>query len=163
VTFSKQWYSYMFARYDSYLIWKRVWDVNNRKWRTWCKIVSLFLCNNTYGLPMLTMDTKCTKQVFYVWLVDLHNICVKQGLETGLTPNNVISICLPDMEHRWPKNAIWEVNNMKWCKWCKVVSLFYLITLMAYVRSQRTPNFLINYSSKSSTLCVIVRSSLYLC
>jgi hypothetical protein len=84
-------------------IWTKnpFWDVNNRKWRTWYKIVSPFLYNKSYGLPMLTMDTKCPKVLFYVWLVDLHNICAKQGLETWLTPNNGICICLPDMVHRW--------------------------------------------------------------
>jgi hypothetical protein len=96
-------------------IWTKnaFWDVNNRKWRTWCKIVSPFLYNNTYGFPMLTMDTKCPKEVFYVGLVDLHNICSKQGLETWLTPNIGIRICLPDMEHRWTKYAFekWITRN----------------------------------------------------
>jgi hypothetical protein len=35
------------------------WDVNNKKWRKWCKFVSHFLYKNTYGLPVLTKDTKC--------------------------------------------------------------------------------------------------------
>jgi hypothetical protein len=34
------------------------WDINNEKWRKWCKFVSPFLFNNTYGLPVLTIDTK---------------------------------------------------------------------------------------------------------
>jgi hypothetical protein len=40
------------------------WDVNNKKWPKWCKFVSPILCNNTYGLPVLTKDTKCPNQVF---------------------------------------------------------------------------------------------------
>jgi hypothetical protein len=33
------------------------WVVNNKKWRKWCKFVSLSLFNNSYGLPVLTMET----------------------------------------------------------------------------------------------------------
>jgi hypothetical protein len=50
------------------------WDVNNNKWRKYCKLVSTFLFNNTYGLPVLTMDTKCPIQVFFVWLDVLQTI-----------------------------------------------------------------------------------------
>jgi hypothetical protein len=53
------------------------WDVSNKKWRKWCKSVSRFLFNNTYGLPVITMDTKSPNQAFYVWLVDLQIICDK--------------------------------------------------------------------------------------
>jgi hypothetical protein len=45
--------------------------VNNKKWRKWCKFVSPFLFNITYGLPVLTMDTKCQNQVFSFLFVDL--------------------------------------------------------------------------------------------
>jgi hypothetical protein len=53
------------------------WDVSNKKWRKWCKFVTPSLFNNNYGLPVLTMDSKCPKHIFYVWLVDLQIICVK--------------------------------------------------------------------------------------
>jgi hypothetical protein len=53
------------------------WNLKSEKWRKWCKIVSPFLFNNTYGLTVLTIDTKCPNQVFYVWLVDLQTICAK--------------------------------------------------------------------------------------
>jgi hypothetical protein len=42
--------------------------------------------------------------------------CAKQGLETGLSPNNDIRICLLDINHSWNKNAFWDVNNKKWRK-----------------------------------------------
>jgi hypothetical protein len=42
---------------------------------TWSNL--LFLFNNTYGLPVLTIDTESANQVFYVSLVDIENICVK--------------------------------------------------------------------------------------
>jgi hypothetical protein len=51
--------------------------VYNTKWRKWCKFDSPLLFNNTYGLPVLTMDTKCSNQVFYVWLDDLQTIWAK--------------------------------------------------------------------------------------
>jgi hypothetical protein len=53
------------------------WDVHNKKWRKWCKFVSHFLFNNSYGLPVLTMGTKFPNHLFYVWLVDLQAICAK--------------------------------------------------------------------------------------
>jgi hypothetical protein len=74
---------------------------------------------------MLTTDTKCAYQVLYVLLVELLNICAKQGLETRISPNNVIRICLLDMSHIWTKNAFWDVNNRKWRKWCKIHSPFF--------------------------------------
>jgi hypothetical protein len=128
-------------------IWTKnaFWDVSNRKWCTWCKNVSPLLYNNTYGLPMLTMDTKCPKQVFFVWMFDLHNICAKQRLETWITPNNGIRTCLLDMSHIWTKKAFWDVNNRKWRKWCKIVSISYLTTLKAYLCSQFTRNMQNNY------------------
>jgi hypothetical protein len=39
-------------------------NVNNTKWRKWCEFVSPFLFNITYGLPVLTMDTKCPNELF---------------------------------------------------------------------------------------------------
>jgi hypothetical protein len=98
------------------------WDVNNKKWRKWCKFVSPFLINNTYGLLVLTMGTKCPNQVFYVWLVDLQTICAKWVMETWLSPNNDIGICLPDMRHSWTKYAISNMKSKKWRKWRKFIS-----------------------------------------
>jgi hypothetical protein len=103
---------------------KTRWDVNNKKWRKWCTCVSPFLFNKTCGLPVLTMGTKCTNQVFNVWLVDLQTICAKYWLETWFSPNDDIRICLFDMQRSWSKNAFWVVNNTKWRKRCKIVSLF---------------------------------------
>jgi hypothetical protein len=100
------------------------WDVNKTKWRKGCKFVSPFLFNNAYGLPALLTDTKCPNRVLHVWFDDLHTICAKHGLETWLSPNNDIRICLLDMRHIWTKIALWDVNNRKWRKWCKIVSSF---------------------------------------
>jgi hypothetical protein len=73
------------------------WNLNNKKLRNWCKFVSPFLFNNTYCLPVLTMGTKYPNQLFYVWLVDLHTICAKQGLETWFFPTDDIRKYLLEM------------------------------------------------------------------
>jgi hypothetical protein len=97
------------------------WYVSNKRWRKWCKFVSTFSFNNTYGLPVLTMDTRCPNQLFYVWLVDLHTICAKLCLET-FSLQIMIFVCFPDLRHIWTKYAFWDVNIKKWRKWCKYVS-----------------------------------------
>jgi hypothetical protein len=68
---SKWWYSKGLPDMKHDWTKNTFWDVNNKKWRKWCKFVSPFLFNNTYGLPVLTMDTTSPNQVFYVCLVDL--------------------------------------------------------------------------------------------
>jgi hypothetical protein len=45
------------------------WGFNDKDWRKWCDFVSPFLFNNTYGLPVVTKETKCPNQVFYDWAV----------------------------------------------------------------------------------------------
>jgi hypothetical protein len=97
------------------------WYVSIKKWRKWCKWVSPFSFNNTHGLPVLSLDTKRPNQVFYVWLVDLQTTCAKLGLETCLSPNNDIRICVLDVRHSWTKYAFWDVNNKIWIKWCKFI------------------------------------------
>jgi hypothetical protein len=71
---------------------------------------------------VLTKDTKCPNQVFFVSLVDLQNICAKYGLETWFYPNALIRKCLLDMKYGSNKNAFWNVNKEKWRIWCKFVS-----------------------------------------
>jgi hypothetical protein len=53
------------------------WDVINMKSWKWCKLFLPFLLNNTYGLPVITMNTKSPNQVLYFSLVDLQTICAK--------------------------------------------------------------------------------------
>jgi hypothetical protein len=100
------------------------WDVNNKTLRNWCKFFFFFLFNNTYGLPVPRMGTKCPYQLFYVWLVDLHTICAKYGLVTRHAPNKGIRKYLFDMKRSWIKNAFFDVNNKKCHKWCKFVNSF---------------------------------------
>jgi hypothetical protein len=61
------------------------------------------------------------------------------------SPIHYIRKCLFVMKHSWTNNTFWDVNNMKWFKWCILFHLFYLITLMAYLCSQRTPKVEIMY------------------
>jgi hypothetical protein len=49
------------------------------------------------------------------------------------------------MRHVWNKNAFWDVNNKKWRKWCNWFHCSYLITLMAYLCYERTPNAQFKY------------------
>jgi hypothetical protein len=66
-------------------------------------------------------------------------------LETWFSTNNDIRKCLLAMKNGWIKNAFWDVNNKKCSKWCTFFNLSYLITLMAYLCSQWTPNDQIKY------------------
>jgi hypothetical protein len=54
-------------------------DVNYKKWRKWSKFVSLFLFNNTYGLPVFKMETKSPNQVCHDWEVDLQAFVLNSG------------------------------------------------------------------------------------
>jgi hypothetical protein len=74
-------------------------------------------------------------------------------LETWLSTNNDIRICLLDERHSWIKAC---VKTGIICNYLNCLSLFnlsYLITLMAYLSSQGTPNVQINI------LCFIGRST----
>jgi hypothetical protein len=96
--------------------------VNNKKWRKWYNFILTLLFNNTYGLPVITRNTKYPNQLFYVWLVDLQFTCTKYGLETLISRNDDICKCVLDMKHGSNKNAFSVVNNKKWHKWGKFVS-----------------------------------------
>jgi hypothetical protein len=60
---------------------QRCWNKNAignlkcKKWCIWFILVSSFLFNNRFGIPVLTKSTICPNQVFYSWLVDLQIIC----------------------------------------------------------------------------------------
>jgi hypothetical protein len=104
-------------------------------WIAWNEVSGACTFHISYLITVLALDinlnlvplgTKCRNQVFYVWLFDLQSICAIHGLETWLSPNNDIRMCLFDMQHSWTKNAFWEVDNKKWRKWCKFVSPYSL-------------------------------------
>jgi hypothetical protein len=133
------------------------WDVNNKKWRKWCTFVSSFLLNNFFGLPVLTMYTKCPNQVFMlVW--SIYRLFVqnrpwkRDSLETIIFVNVCSTWSIVELLTRF---ETWITRNDG-----NGLSLFhlpYLITLMAYLCLQWTPNVQIIF------LCLIGRSTDYLC
>jgi hypothetical protein len=89
-----------------------------------CILVSPFKFKNCIRLLVLTMGDNYPNQVIHAWLVDLHTISTKYGMETWtLSPNDDIRKCLLDIQRSWTKNAIWNLNSKKWTKWCIFVSL----------------------------------------
>jgi hypothetical protein len=109
--------------------------------------------NNLYGVSLLhfsylitLMAYLCSQrtpnvQINYFMLDwSIYTLFVLEWLETSLSPNDDIRNCLFDMKHGTSKNFFWSVNKKNDVY---VVCLFhfsYLITLMAYVCSQKTPN-----------------------
>jgi hypothetical protein len=91
------------------------------------------------------MDTKCPNQVFYVWLVNLQIIWAKYGLESWFSPNNEIRHSFLEMKISTNKNAFWDVNNKNDVNGVSLFHLPYLIKLMVYLCSQRSPHFQIKY------------------
>jgi hypothetical protein len=100
---------------------------------------------NTYGLPVLTTDTKWPNYVFYVWLVDLQTICAKYGLETWCSANDYIRKYLLDMKHGSKKTRFETSITRNDINGVSLFHLSYLLTLMAYLRLQWTPNIQIKY------------------
>jgi hypothetical protein len=106
-----------------------------------------FLFKNTYGLPVLSMDTECCNQGFYVdfsiyILLVLNRTWKLDSLQIMLFAHVFLT---------------WSTVQLKTCleTWITTndvngVSLFhltYLITLMGYLSSQRTPNVQMKYFS----------------
>jgi hypothetical protein len=121
------------------------WNLKSGKWRKWSKYISPLLFNNTYGLTVLTVDTKCPFKYFMFdwsiyknfvlnrgWKLDSLQILVYVCSTCSVVEliaqvenwKNDTGICLRVMNHSWTKNAFWYVNNMKWRKWCKVWCTF---------------------------------------
>jgi hypothetical protein len=120
------------------------WDVNKKKWRKWCKFVSPYLFNNTYGLKVLRKETKCPNQdLMFDWLIYRPIVPNKGWKNDSLQMMLFVSVF-----------STWSIVELKtrletWIKRnVNGVSLFhlsYLITLMAYLCLQWTPNVQINY------------------
>jgi hypothetical protein len=107
-------------------------------------LIHLFLFNNTFGLPLLTMGTKCPNQIFYVWLVDLQNISAKYWHETW-NLQKWYSCMLLDMKHCWNENTFRDVNTRNDVNGVCFFHLSYLIIFMPYLCWQRTTNFQMEY------------------
>jgi hypothetical protein len=120
--------------------------VNKKKWRKWCKLVSSFLFNNTYGLTVLTMDTKCPNQVFYDWLV-LNRGWKRDSLQIMIFVNVCSIWSLVELKTRF---EMWVTRN--YVNGVSLFNLSYFITLMAYLCSQWTPSVQIKYFMFDSSL-----------
>jgi hypothetical protein len=96
----------------------------DKKWHKLRTFVSPFLFNNTYRLPVLTTDTKCRNQVFMLDWSIYRLFVLNRGWKRDPFQIIIFVICLVDMRHSWSKNAFSDVNNKKWRKWGKFVSLF---------------------------------------
>jgi hypothetical protein len=115
------------------------WVVNNKKIRKWCKFVSHFLFNNTYGLPVFTMVTKCPNQVFYDWLV-LNRGWKRDSKQILILEEICSTWSLVDLKTRF---ARWITRNE--VTGVRMFNLSYFITRTAYLCSQWTPNVQIKY------------------
>jgi hypothetical protein len=82
---------------------------------------------------------------YVVWLVDLKTSCAKYGLETWFTPNEDIRKYLLDMNHSSAKISFRDINNINDVNGVSLYNFCYLITLMPYLCTQRTPNVQIMY------------------
>jgi hypothetical protein len=120
------------------------WDDNNKEWCKWCKLVSSFLSNNAYGLPVLTKNTRCPNQVFYV--SSIYRLFV---IDRGWKRDSLQIMIFVYVFSTWD---ILELRTRfeTWIEWNVVNGLSlvhppYLISLLPYMCSQRVPNDQINY------------------
>jgi hypothetical protein len=109
-------------------------DVNNKKWNKRCKFVLPFSYNNTYGLPVTTMDTKCPNQVFLLFDWSIYRLCV---LNTGWKPHSLqltifVSVCSTwNKVEQKTRFETWITRNV--VNGVNLFHLYYLKTLMAYL------------------------------
>jgi hypothetical protein len=117
------------------------WDVNSKKWRKWCLYHFSYLI---ILMSYLCSQWKPTVQIKYFMLDwTIYRLFVlNRGWKIDCLPI-MIFVCLIDSRHN-RINAFWDVNNKKKRKWW-LIHFSYLITLMAYLSSQRTPNVQMKY------------------
>jgi hypothetical protein len=121
-------------------------DVNIKKLHKWCKFVSPFSYNNTYGLPVFTMDTKWPKPVFLIFDWSIYRFCV---LNSGWNREYLQLIIYVNVCSTWSKVGLktrfktWITRND--VNGFSLFHLSYLITHMIYLCSQCTPNIKITY------------------
>jgi hypothetical protein len=99
-------------------------------------VFSLFLLNNTDGLPVLRMNTKCPNQLLYVLNIGWKRDCFQVTILVYVFSTWIIVELKNHFEMWLTRN---DVNG---------VSLFhfsYIITLMAYLCAQRTPKVQVKY------------------
>jgi hypothetical protein len=120
-----------------------IWILKSKKWRKWCVLNSLVLFNNNFVLPVFTIGTNCSNQMFY-WsiykLVVLNTAWKRDYLQIIIFVNFCSTCSVVELKTRletWI--TIIDANGVNF------FLLSYLITLMAYLCSQWAPNILIKY------------------
>jgi hypothetical protein len=92
------------------------WDVINKKW---CKFVSPFLFNNTYGLPALTKDTKFQfKYIIFDWLLYRLFVLNRSWKSDSLQIMTFVHICstwsIDELKTRFETWITWNDVNGNW-------------------------------------------------
>jgi hypothetical protein len=113
------------------------WDVNNKKWRKWCYFVSPFLFKNTFGLPVLTNVQ--IKYFIFDWsfykLFVLNRVWKHDSLQIMIFECVSSTWSIVELKTRFdPWLTGNDVNDVRF------FHISYLITLMAYLCNQKTPN-----------------------
>jgi hypothetical protein len=129
------------------------WGVSNKKWRKWSNFVSPHLFNNTYGLPMLTMDTTCPNQYFiFDWSIYSLLVLNRSWKRDSLQIMIFVYVCstwgMVELKTRF---ETWITRND--VNGVSLYHLLYLITLMAYLCSQLTPNVQMKYFMFECSIC----------
>jgi hypothetical protein len=81
---------------------------------------------------------------YFIFDWSIYRLLVLNYVGKHVSPNTYIRTCLLDRRVSWTKCVFWDAKNKKRRKFCKF-RLSYLITHMAYLWSQRTPNVQIEY------------------
>jgi hypothetical protein len=132
------------------------WDVNNKKWRKWCKFVPPFLL-------ITLMAYRCSRWTpnvqikFFMFDWSIFTIFV---LNRGCKRNTlqlIICIYLLVIKHRWLKTRLGKWITRNFVNGVRMIHLSYWITFMAYLCTHG------HQMSKASILCLIGRSTEYLC
>jgi hypothetical protein len=121
------------------------WNMNNMKWRKWCKFDIHLLFNNTYGFPVLTKDTKYPNQVFifdrWIYRSFVPNTGWKRdSLQMMIFVNVFSTWSIVELKTRF---ETWITRND--VNGVGLFHLSYLLTLMAYLCSEWAPNVQVKY------------------
>jgi hypothetical protein len=129
------------------------WDVNNKKWHKWAKFVSPSLFKDTYGLPVLAKAPNIKIKYFmFDWsiytLLVLNTGWKRESLQMKIFVNVCSTWNIFEIKTRL---ETWINRNVVNC--VSFFHLSYLITLMAYLCSQWTPNEQIKYFMFDWSIC----------
>jgi hypothetical protein len=119
--------------------------MNNKIWRKWCMFDSPFLFNNTYGFPVLT-KTPNVQIKFFMFDRSIYRSFVPN---TGWKRDSLLIVIFVNFCSTWSIVELktrfepWIIRND--VNGVSMFHLSYLITLMAYLCSEWTPNVQVKY------------------